>query len=162
MIGISELVVSLLALHGAGPTLDADRLRRPVAALPMAWRVERLDGPGPGDRTCLVRSLGRFVTVRFFRPHTAARARVTVRVGYRNQPGSLQYLRINRKIFQTSEDSFEGRVAEDIVARLKGPGEFAFEWAMRPDYAKRQGLFAIGAFAARAEECARWLEGRRA
>ena len=58
-----------------------------------------------------------------------------MRVGSDNQPGSLRYLRVNERFFQTDEPNFRGAEAAAIVELLKTPGEFAFEWAQRPDEA---------------------------
>ena len=50
---------------------------------------------------------------------------------------------------------------DEIVARLKRPGEFVLEWAASPDGAKRGGLYQTGNFAAPAEACEIWMRGRR-
>ena len=83
----------------------------------------------------------------------------TVRVGFDNQPGSLRYLRINRSYYTTTGVVFYGPEADAIVALLKSPGEFAFEWAKRPDYSKQQGLFGNGDFATKAAQCEGWMKG---
>ena len=129
----------------------------PVAALPMAWRVEQEPGIGPGGRSCSVVALTGELRARL------AELGLTwsVRVGVGNQPGSLRYLRLGKRIFQTDKDRFEDAEAAEIVARLKRPGEFVLEWAAGPDGAKRGGLYATGNFAARAETCEIWLTGRR-
>lgn len=157
----SELIALVLALQVIEPLADGANQSGPARALAMAWRVERRTHFGSRAKNCMVVSLGENVAVRFFKEPTSARPSVSVRIGFDNQPGSLRYLRVNRKVFQSNKDSFAGPVADDIVERLKLPGEFAFEWAKRPDYAKRQGLFGTGDFAARAEECLRWLDGKR-
>ncbi len=132
----------------------------PVAGLPMAWRMEReLDG-GPGARACAVVSLGGEVRARLFEREGGAAA-WAVRVGVDNQPGSLRYLRIGKRIFQTDQARFEGDEAAEIVARLKLPGDFVLEWAAGPGGAKRGGLYQVGNFAAQAEACEIWLAGRR-
>ena len=133
----------------------------PVAALPMAWRVEREQGDGPGGRTCVVVALTGDVRARLSEPDAGGAAAWTVRVGASNQPGSLRYLRVGKRIFQTAEARFDGAEAVEIVARLKLPGEFVLEWAARPDGAKRGGLYATGNFAERAEACETWMTGRR-
>jgi hypothetical protein len=84
-----------------------------------------------------------------------------VRVGVDNQPGSLRYLRIGKRIFQTDKARFEGAEAAEIVARLKRPNEFVLEWAARPGGAKRGGLYETGNFAAQAVACETWMTGRR-
>jgi hypothetical protein len=127
------------------------------AAVSMVWRIDRHTDDGSGAKSCMVASWGRDVTARLSKPPGAKAATWSVRVGYDNQPGSLRYLRIERKIYTTDANRFLGREAEEIVARLKAPGEFAFEWAARPDFAKRQGLFETGDFAAKAAECERWI-----
>ncbi len=136
----------------------------PVAALPMAWRVEREPGDGPGARACAVVSLGGEVRARLAEPERGGQgesvAAWAVRVGVGNQPGSLRYLRIGTRIFQTDRARFEGAEAADIVARLKRPGIFVLEWAARPDGAKRGGLYQTGNFAERAETCETWMTGR--
>ncbi len=137
----------------------------PVAALPMAWRVERVLGDGPGGRACAVVSLGGELRARLAEPDAGgpgdSEPAWMVRVGVGNQPGSLRYLRLGKRIFQTAEARFEGAEAAEIVARLKRPGEFVLEWAARPDGAKRGGLYATGGFAERAETCETWMTGRR-
>ncbi len=133
----------------------------PAAALPMAWRVEREDGAGPGARACVVVALTGDVRVRLSEPEAGGAASWTVRVGADNQPGSLRYLRLGKRIFQTAEERFEGTEAAEIVARLKRPGEFVLEWAASPGGAKRGGLYQTGNFADRAEECETWMRGTR-
>ncbi len=83
------------------------------------------------------------------------------RVGAGNQPSSLRYLRLGKRIFQTAEERFDGAVAAEIVARLKRPGAFVLEWAASPGGAKRGGLYQTGNFADRAESCETWMGGRR-
>ncbi len=133
----------------------------PVAALPMAWRVERVLGDGPGGRTCVVVALTGELRARLAEPEAGGVAAWTVRVGVGNQPGSLRYLRLGKRIFQTAEARFEGAEAAGIVARLKLPGEFVLEWAAGPGGAKRGGLFNTGNFAAEAEACETWMAGTR-
>ncbi len=133
----------------------------PAAALPMAWRVEREAGDGPGARACAVVSLGGEVRARLAEREAGGAAAWAVRVGVGNQPGSLRYLRLGKRIFQTAEKRFEGAEAAEIVARLKLPGRFVLEWAARPDGAKRGGLYQTGNFAERAETCETWMTGRR-
>jgi len=133
----------------------------PVAALPMAWRVEREQGDGPGGQTCVVVALTGELRARLAEPEAGGVAAWTVRVGVGNQPGSLRYLRLGKRIFQTAEARFDGAEAAEIVVRLKLPGEFVLEWAASPDGAKRGGLYATGKFAERAETCETWMAGRR-
>ncbi len=137
----------------------------PVAALPMAWRVEREPGDGSGGRACAVVALTGELRLRLAEPEAGgpreSAAAWAVRVGVGNQPGSLRYLRVGRRIFQTAEARFEGPEAAEIVARLKRPGVFVLEWAARPDGAKRGGLYQTGNFAERAETCETWIAGRR-
>ena len=96
-----------------------------LAALPMAWRVERELGPGPGGRACAVVSLGGELRARLAEPEEGgpgdSEPAWAVRVGVGNQPGSLRYLRLGKRIFQTAEARFEGAEAAEIVARLKPP-----------------------------------------
>ncbi len=134
----------------------------PVAALRMAWRVARARGDGSGGRACAVVSLGGEVQARLAEPEGGGVAAWAVRVGVGNQPGSLRYLRVGKRIFQTDQARFEGPEAAEIVARLKVPGEFVLEWAAGPDGAKRGGLYETGNFAERAETCETWITGRRA
>ncbi len=134
----------------------------PVAALPMAWRVARELGVGTTGRACAVVSLGGELRARLAEQGQNKTAAWAVHVGVGNQPGSLRYLRVGKRIFQTAEARFEGAEAAEIVARLKVPGEFVLEWAARPDGAKRGGLYATGNFAERAETCETWMTGRRA
>ena len=133
----------------------------PAAALPMAWRVEREGGDGPGVRACVVVALTGDVRARLSEPEAGGAAAWTVRVGADNQPGSLRYLRLGKRIFQTAEERFDGAVAAEIVARLKRPGAFVLEWAASPGGAKRGGLYQTGNFADRAESCETWMGGRR-
>ncbi len=137
----------------------------PVAALPMAWRVEREPGDGPGGRTCAVVSLTGELRLRLAEPEAGGPCESAVawavRVGVGNQPGSLRYLRLGKRIFQTAEERFDGAEAAEIVARLKRPGEFVLEWAAGPGGAKRGGLYATGNFAEPAEICETWMTGRR-
>ncbi len=145
----------------------------PAAALPMAWRVARESGDGPGGRACAVISLGGELRARLAEPEAGGLgepedgspgesvAAWAVRVGVGNQPGSLRYLRIGTRIFQTDRARFEGAEAAEIVARLKRPGVFVLEWAARPDGAKRGGLYQTGNFAERAQACEAWITGRR-
>lgn len=133
----------------------------PVAALPMAWRVERVLGHVPGDRACAVVALTGELRARLAAPEQGGAAVWVVRVGVGNQPGSLRYLRVGRRIFQTDRKIFEGAEAAEIVARLKQPGEFVLEWAAGPDSAKRGGRYQTGNFAERAEACETWMTGRR-
>ena len=133
----------------------------PVVALPMAWRVERDPGDGPGTRACAVVALTGEVRARLAEPEDGSAADWAVRVGVDNQPGSLRYLRIGKRIFQTAQERFEGDEAAEIVARLKLPGDFVLEWAASPGGAKRGGLYQVGNFAAQAEACEIWLAGRR-
>ena len=129
----------------------------PVAALPMAWRVEQEAGDGPGGRSCSVVAMTGELRARLAEQDQAW----TVRVGVGNQPGSLRYLRLGKRIFQTAKEHFEGAEAAEIVARLKLPDVFVLEWAASPDGAKRGGLYATGNFAERAETCENWIKGKR-
>ena len=133
----------------------------PAAALPMAWRVEREDGAGPGARACVVVALTGDVRARLSEPEAGGAAAWTVRVGAGNQPGSLRHLRLGKRIFQTAEERFDGAEAAEIVARLKRPGEFVLEWAAHPGGAKRGGRYATGNFAEPAEFCETWMGGTR-
>ncbi len=133
----------------------------PAAALPMAWRVERVLGDGPGARACAIVALTGELRARLTEPEAGGVAAWAVRVGVGNQLGSLRYLRIGTRIFQTDQARFEGAEAAEIVARLKAPGEFVLEWAARPGGAKRGGLHGTGNFAERAETCETWMTGRR-
>lgn len=133
-----------------------------AAAIPTAWRLERASDPATAARSCaLVSSFGD-VTARLIKPPGAEKATWSVAVGFDNQPGSLRYLRINKAIYTTDQERFSGAEAAEIVARLKAPGEFAFEWARRPDHAKQPGLFGTGDFAAKADKCESWIRGPRA
>jgi hypothetical protein len=135
----------------------------PVAALPMAWRVEREagSGSGPGERSCTVVSLGGELRARLAEGEGGGTAVWTVRLGVDNQPGSLRYLRVGKRIFQTDKARFDGAKAAEIVARLKLPEVFVLEWAAGPGGAKRGGLYQTGNFAERAETCETWMSGRR-
>ncbi len=140
---------------------DGDRaaVPRQAAGLPMTWQVERESGAEAGRKSCTVVSLGRNVTARLFEDPVTQRPAWSVLVGFDGQPGSVRYLRINRKIYQTDKPGFLGDAAAQIVARLKAPGEVVYEWAKRPGDAKRGGLFATGDFAAKAADCEDWMSG---
>ena len=122
-----------------------------VDAMPMVWSYERLSSAE--QRACRISSVGGDIRVE------VARDRITVWVGINNQPGSLRYLRINRNMFVSSQDGFIDDEAVEIIKRLRQPGEVAFEWAAKPNYAKRQGLFGTGDFAAKLDACKTWLGG---
>ncbi len=160
-----RLILAVLALVAAAATAlpDGDRagLLRQIAAIPMAWRIERVADPASGDRSCLVISMGGDLRARLSEEGRAKAAVWSLRVGFDNQPGSLRYLRIGKRYFQSAEESFRGAEAEEIVARLKSPGEFVFEWAQRPGHAKRGGLYGTGDFAAKAAACEAWMKGTR-
>ncbi len=83
----------------------------PAAALPMAWRVEREPGDGPGTRACAVVALTGEVRVRLTEAKSGGAAAWAVWVGVDNQPGSLRYLRVGKRIFQTAEERFDGAEA---------------------------------------------------
>jgi len=166
MMGPTQLVLAamlliettVMALSGA----DTASAPRRVAAVPMVWHVERLAGSASDHRSCSVISRGGEVTARLLETGQVQPPAWSVVVGFDNQPGSLRYLRINDSYFTSDEPLFHGAEAEAIVALLKSPGEFAFEWAQRPDYAKRLGLFGTGNFAVKAAECEDWMKGTRA
>lgn len=159
-----RLILAVLALAAAAALADGDRagLLRHIAAIPMAWRIERVADPASGGKSCAVISIGGDVSARLFKERRATAAVWSLSVGFDNQPGSLRYLRIGKRYFQSAEESFRGAEAEEIVARLKSPGEFVFEWAQRPDHAKRGGLYGTGDFAAKAAACEAWMKGTRA
>ena len=163
------LAVLVLAAAAAAALADGDRagLLRQIAAIPMAWRIERVADPASGGKSCAVISIGGDVSARLFKERRATAAAWSLSVGFDNQPGSLRYLRIGKRYFQSAEESFRGAEAEEIVERLKSPGEFVFEWAQRLDGAKRGGakrggLYGTGDFAAKAAACEAWMKGTRA
>jgi hypothetical protein len=135
---------------------------RQIEAISMPWRIHRETGSAPGQKSCFVISRGGDVIARLFKDPQARTSTWSVRVGLDGQHGSLRYLRINKKFFQTDQQSFRGTEADEIVKLLKSPGELVFEWAQRPDHSKRGGLFGTGDFAAKAAQCERWLNGTRA
>jgi hypothetical protein len=158
--------IVLMALPIVAPTVVA-RAEPPEAdifiqidAIPMTWRVDRETDVASGAKSCFTTSWGGDVIVRLHKPGKAKAAKWSVMIGIDSQPGSVRYLRINRKYFTTAEQDFRGAEADEIVKLLKSPGEFAFEWATRPDHSKRQGLFGTGDFAAKAAECERWADRR--
>ena len=106
-------------------------------------------------------SWGGDVIVRLHKSSQATAATWSVMIGADSQPGSVRYLRVNRKYFTTAEQGFRGTEAAEIVTLLKSPGEFAFEWAKWPDQAKQGGLFGTGDFAAKAAACERWVDQDR-
>jgi hypothetical protein len=132
-------------------------LSREIDVIAMTWRVVRENDTASGERICTLISWGRDVSLRLHKPNQAKAPVWSVMVGFDNQPGSVRYLRINRKYFTTAERAFRGAEAEEIVQLLKSPGVFAFEWAKRPDHAKRQGLFGTGDFAAKSAACEGWV-----
>ncbi len=160
MNGFVTLVASAI-LAASAPGLGGLGAARQVAAIPMSWAIEQRLEAGRGDSICLVVSLGADVTARLARESGAKRAAWTVIVGHDNSPGSLRYLRIGKAYYTSQGLSFRGAEAKEIVARLRSPGEFVFEWARRPDHAKQGGLFGTGDFAAKAARCERWLRGTR-
>ncbi len=152
-----QLILAVLPIIAAAATALPDGARagllRQTAGVPMAWRIERVTDPASGDKSCSVISMGGDLRARLFKERRAKSAAWSLRVGFANQPGSLRYLRIGKRYFQS---------AEEIVERLKSPGEFVFEWAQRPDYAKRGGLYGTGDFASKAAACEAWVGGTRA
>lgn len=160
---VTRLVPSLLAFAAVSVTAEShstfESFVRPVVGIPMAWRIERESDAALGHNSCVLASRGGDVVAHLFKARGANTATWSVRVGSNNQPGSVRYLRINTRIFQTDQPSFSGNQAMEIVRLLKSPGEFAFEWAERPDFAKRAGLFGTGDFAAKAAACERWIFG---
>ncbi len=149
-------IVAPTVVAGAEPR-ETDLISQ-IDVIPMAWRVDREDDAASGDRSCFLISWGGDVIVRLHKPRQAKAAAWSVMMGFDSQPGSVRYLRINRKYFTTAEQGFRGAEADEIVQLLKSPGEFAFEWAKRPDHAKRGGLFGTGDFAAKAAQCERWVD----
>ena len=142
-------VFGLVLMLSVPNTVDAAVvLARGVA---MEWTLQLL--LSPNHRTCRISSTRGNVRIEM------AADRLSVWVGIDNQPGSLRYLRINRDMFVSSDDRFSGDEAARIVERLRRPGEVSFEWAARPNWAKRQGLFKTGNFATRLEACKSWLGG---
>ncbi|MEE8203500.1 MAG: hypothetical protein V3R74_07055, partial [Alphaproteobacteria bacterium] len=95
-------IVPVVATAAMAPP-DADRAGslRHIDAIEMIWRVEREIDPASGRKSCFVVSLGRDVVVRLSKERQAKTATWSVFVGFDNQPGSIRYLRINRRIFQT-------------------------------------------------------------
>lgn len=146
----------------ASPGSDRPAVLRQAAAIPTSWRIQRELDLDSGRRSCALVSHGGDVTARLAQRRSPDSPAWSVLVGYDNQPGSLRYLRINRVIHTTAETGFDGAEAAEIVEELKSPGEFAFEWAKRPDFAKRLGLYGTGDFAAKAAVCEDWIEGTRA
>ena len=142
----------------AGSEPDNTDLYSRVDVIAMTWRVDRQDDAASGGRSCFVISWRSDVIVRLHKPRQATAATWSVMIGADSQPGSVRYLRINRKYFTTAEQGFRGTEAEEIVKLLKTPGEFAFEWAKWPDHSKQGGLFGTGDFAAKAAACERWVD----
>ncbi len=155
----AALAVTLIL--AAAPVFDALGDARQIVKIPMSWAVEHGIDSATGDRICLVVSRGRDVTARLAQESGARTATWTVIVGHDNSPGSLRYLRIGKAYYTSDRPSFRGGEAKEIMGRLRSPGEFAFEWAQRPDHAKRQGLFGTGDFAAKTAKCERWIRGTR-
>ncbi len=152
-------IVAPTAVAGSEP--DKANFFSQIDVIQMAWRVDREDDAASGDRSCFLISWGGDVIVRLHKPSQATAATWSVMIGADSQPGSVRYLRINRKYFTTAEQGFRGAEADEIVQLLKSPGEFAFEWAKWPDHSKQGGLFGTGNFAAKAAECERWVDQDR-
>lgn len=161
-----RLLLAVLSVVAASvmapPETDATNLLRRIDAISMTWRIHRETDSASGHKRCFVIARGGDVIVRLSEEPRAKTPTWSVRVGLDSQPGSLRYLRINKRYFQTQQQSFLGTEADEIVELLKSPGVFAFEWAQGPDQAKRPGLFGTGDFAAKAAACERWLRGLRA
>jgi hypothetical protein len=157
LITAATLATAAEATVMAPPETGKANILRQVGAIPMTWRIRWESGAAPGHKSCFIISRGGDVTVRLFKQGQTTTPIWSVRVGFDNQPGSLRYLRINKRYFQTDQQSFRGAEAGEIVALLKTPGVFAFEWAQRSDHAKRPGLFGTGDFASKAAACERWL-----
>jgi hypothetical protein len=132
-----------------------------ASELQMIWRVQKVGQLPPEDKSCFVASLGNDIVARLSRDTGDDELSWSIFVGYDNSPNSLRYLRVGREIYVTDEEFFRGPEAEEIVLLLKNPGEFSFEWARNPDYAKQQGLFGTGDFAAKAAACADWMSRDR-
>ncbi len=139
--------------------LDMTVPARQIDEIPMSWQIARAGNPATGDRRCTIVSLGGDVTADLSRGEDSGTASWSLRVGFGNQPGSLRYIRINKRYYTTDEESFHGTEAREIVEQLRLPGEFAFEWAKAPDHAKHPGLFGTGNFAVRAASCEAWVTG---
>ena len=134
---------------------------RPAVALAMSWTLESRVDPATGDKSCKVISLGGDITAHLAPEGQEKTMTWSVMIGFDNQPGSVRYLRIDGKVFQNAEASFQGAEAVDIVARLvtPSPGLFLFEWIKGPDEVKRGGLYGPGNFATKASLCEAWLSG---
>ena len=129
--------------------------------LQMLWRIQKVGQLQSEGRSCTVTSLGNDIVAQLSHEPGHEEPAWSVVVGYDNAPKSLRYLRVDREIFVTDEVSFRGPEAEEIVTLLRKPGEFSFEWARDPDYAKQQGLFGTGDFADKAAACADWVSRDR-
>lgn len=165
MLTVLQVVLAVMPVVttpvAALPHSDRASSLRHIASAPMTWRIDREIGSESGRKTCFVFSRGGDVIVRLSKDRQAKTATWSVLIGFDNQPGSLRYVRINRKFYTTDKQSFRGPEANEIVELLKLPGELAFEWFKSPDYSKRQGLFGTGDFAGKAAECDRWMNGLR-
>lgn len=144
-------VLSVAALLYQAPRADA--------MIAMSWTLESKVDPATGGKSCTISSLGGDITAHLSLDPQNKTAIWTVMIGFDNQPGSVRYLRIDGKPFQTAEVSFQGPEADDIVARLitPTPGLFFFEWIKGPNEIERGGLYSAGNFAARASLCEAWL-----
>ncbi len=152
----------LIALSLAAPEDTRTRQLRKIAASPMTWRLERTTGVEPGGKRCALSSRGGDVNAFLRRDPRSKAAAWSIRIGRDSQPNSVLYLRIDKRYFQSRSGRLEGVQAAEIVNLLKGSSVVAFEWARRSDRAKRQGLFGIGDFAAKAAACERWVDLDRA
>lgn len=121
------------------------------------WTTERAVLPG-GGRACTVISTRGDLRTRVEQHSGLARLVMHVKVGRNNQPGSLSYLRIDRRMYQTDEERFTGAEAEDIIGRLATSDEFVVEW-FRRGFAKRGGLYRTGRFGEAMRACRAWVTG---
>lgn len=153
--------LTAIAVLAAAYVSGAHGRARHIAAVPMSWTVEQAVDSGTGVKTCLVVSAGRDVTARLSGNGGAGAAAWSVIVGYDNTPGSLRYLRVGKAIYTSARPLFRDSEAGEIVARLRLPGEFVFEWAQGSNQAKRGGLYGTGDFAAKAASCEAWVRGTR-
>ena len=91
-------VLSVVAASVMAPpeTDETDNLRQ-IDAISMTWRIHRETDAASGRKRCFVIARGGDVIVRLFKEPQAKTPTWSVRVGFDSQPGSLRYLRINKR-----------------------------------------------------------------
>lgn len=127
-----------------------------IAAAP-GWTTSRETGAASGNQSCFVHSPGFDVMVHYFKHPSRAAPLLSVLVGYDNYPGSFQYLAIDGQRFSTSDESFRGNEAAEIIAAIRSGTTLAFEWSEWPNYQKHEGRVSLSGASAMLDQCEAWL-----